>query len=184
MYLRNSQAYYRLLVVGLVVTLTAGVGSMIVPNRDGKRSFGELVMAAQSQQEPQPVETLTRLPGKDGSAPVPVITAKPIITTALTQVAAAASVPGDIRLLGRSLNAIQFGDAEWPALESLWTRESNWNPGARNRSGACGIPQALPCNKILDMSSSGQITWGLSYIRGRYGTPTNAWLHSQAFGWY
>ncbi len=29
-----------------------------------------------------------------------------------------------------------------------------------------------------------QITWGLGYIAGRYGTPCAAWAHSQAHGWY
>ena len=29
-----------------------------------------------------------------------------------------------------------------------------------------------------------QITWGLGYIAGRYGTPCGAWSHSQSKGWY
>jgi hypothetical protein len=29
-----------------------------------------------------------------------------------------------------------------------------------------------------------QITWGLGYIQGRYGTPCGAWAKSQASGWY
>jgi hypothetical protein len=29
-----------------------------------------------------------------------------------------------------------------------------------------------------------QITWGLDYIGGRYGTPCNAWSSWQANGWY
>jgi hypothetical protein len=29
-----------------------------------------------------------------------------------------------------------------------------------------------------------QITWGLDYIAGRYGTPCGAWGHSQSVGWY
>ena len=29
-----------------------------------------------------------------------------------------------------------------------------------------------------------QINWGLSYISGRYGSPSSAWNHSQSKGWY
>jgi hypothetical protein len=29
-----------------------------------------------------------------------------------------------------------------------------------------------------------QITWGLNYITGSYGTPCGAWGHSQAYNWY
>ena len=73
----------------------------------------------------------------------------------------------------------------WQALDALWQRESGWNPNARNRSsGACGIPQALPCSRIPDHSVAGQIRWGLDYIQGRYGTPDSAWSHSQRGGWY
>ena len=29
-----------------------------------------------------------------------------------------------------------------------------------------------------------QIDWGLGYISGRYGSPSNAWEHSESTGWY
>jgi hypothetical protein len=29
-----------------------------------------------------------------------------------------------------------------------------------------------------------QIRWGLGYIKNRYGSPAEAWRHSQATGWY
>ncbi len=28
------------------------------------------------------------------------------------------------------------------------------------------------------------IRWGLKYIKGRYGSPSAAWAHSQRTGWY
>lgn len=75
--------------------------------------------------------------------------------------------------------------ADWNALYVLWMRESGWNPRAMNRnSGACGIPQALPCSKIPDKSTAGQITWGLNYIQNRYGSPSNAMSHWQQKHWY
>jgi hypothetical protein len=87
----------------------------------------------------------------------------------------------------------QFG---WPAsqfacLEPLWEQESGWDVTAENpSSGAYGIPQALPGSR---MSSAGadwetdaatQISWGLTYIQGRYGSPCGAWAHEEADGWY
>ena len=84
-----------------------------------------------------------------------------------------------------------FSSDQFGCLDSLWTRESNWNVHASNASsGAHGIPQALPGSK---MASAGpdwesnpvtQITWGLGYIQDRYGSPCGAWAHSQGHGWY
>ena len=99
---------------------------------------------------------------------------------------------GDPRDIARALLP-QFGFSadQFGCLDSLWTRESNWNPAAHNpSSGAHGIPQSLPGSK---MASTGpdwrtnpvtQITWGLGYIEDRYGSPCGAWAHSQARGWY
>ncbi len=110
---------------------------------------------------------ITLLPGGDGSA------------------VAAQATGSDAITLGHIMNDARFGEAQWGALQQLWTRESQWNPAARNaHSGACGIPQALPCSKISDMSPAGQISWGLSYISSRYGTPSRAWAHELNFGWY
>ena len=84
-----------------------------------------------------------------------------------------------------------WGDSQFKSLEKLWTRESGWSHNAHNGgSGAHGIPQALPGSK---MASAGpnwrsnpetQIKWGLSYIKGRYGTPNGAWNAFQNKGWY
>jgi hypothetical protein len=84
----------------------------------------------------------------------------------------------------------------WPVtqfrcLDSLWTRESNWNHRAQNpSSGAYGIPQALPGAKMVGVghdwrvNPATQIRWGLKYIKGRYGSPCGAWGHFQSHNWY
>jgi hypothetical protein len=84
-----------------------------------------------------------------------------------------------------------WGGGQWGCLEALWERESNWNPSAQNpSSGAYGIPQALPGSKMASVGAdwqtnpATQIRWGLGYISARYGTPCNAWAHSQSSGWY
>lgn len=84
-----------------------------------------------------------------------------------------------------------WGDAEFACLVALWNKESGWRVNAYNASsGAYGIPQSLPGNKMAsagadwETNPATQITWGLGYIGGRYGTPCGAWGHSQSVGWY
>lgn len=98
---------------------------------------------------------------------------------------------GEIQKYAHDLVINQYGwtEADFAALVKLWNRESGWNPNSRNSySGACGIPQALPCSKIAnafgDNSWQSQVKWGLRYISGRYGSPSNAWAHSESVGWY
>jgi hypothetical protein len=81
--------------------------------------------------------------------------------------------------------------AQFTCLDKLWTRESGWNPHNLNGgSGAYGIPQSLPASKMATFGSDWrdnpltQIKWGLWYIAGRYGTPCNAWAHSERYNYY
>lgn len=89
------------------------------------------------------------------------------------------------------LGEFGFGLDQMPALDELWDHESGWNHLAENASsGACGIPQALPCDKMSSVAAdfrtnpATQIRWGLGYIQDRYGSPDAAWAHWQANGWY
>lgn len=99
---------------------------------------------------------------------------------------------GSNREIGQQLAADRGWTGEqWQCLDSLWQRESNWNHLAANSSsGAYGIPQSLPGSKMSSVAAdwrtnpATQITWGLGYISGRYGTPCGAWNHSQQRGWY
>jgi hypothetical protein len=91
----------------------------------------------------------------------------------------------------RQLEAAGLGESEFVCLVDLWNRESRWNHLSENTSsGAYGIPQALPGNKMAsagadwETNPETQIRWGLGYISGRYGTPCGAWAHSEAKGWY
>ena len=89
------------------------------------------------------------------------------------------------------INRYGWTEADFAALVNLWNRESGWNPNSHNsKSGAHGIPQALPGNKMAsegsDWRTNGQtqIRWGLKYIAGRYGNPSNAWQHFLKKHWY
>ena len=83
-----------------------------------------------------------------------------------------------------------WGSGEFSCLLSLWNKESGWRTDAANPSGAYGIPQALPGSKMAsagpdwEHNAATQISWGLTYIAGVYGTPCSAWAHSQAYNWY
>jgi hypothetical protein len=89
------------------------------------------------------------------------------------------------------LDAAGFGPEQFTCLVDLWNRESRWNHRAENSSsGAYGIPQSLPGKKMAsagadwETNPETQIRWGLGYISSRYGSPCDAWAHSEAKGWY
>jgi hypothetical protein len=92
-------------------------------------------------------------------------------------------VPGSNRDIGQQLAAAWgWTGVEWQCLDNLFERESNWRTLAGNlSSGAYGIPQALPGSRMASAGAdwqtnpATQITWGLGYIKDRYGTPCGAW---------
>ena len=84
-----------------------------------------------------------------------------------------------------------WGDGQYECLDSLWTKESHWNYKASNRrSGAHGIPQALPATKMEVIGTDWrtnpvtQISWGLRYIDIRYDTPCKAWAKFKRSNYY
>lgn len=84
-----------------------------------------------------------------------------------------------------------FEEKEYKCLNRLWTKESNWNYKSRNKkSGAHGIPQALPASKMNVVSTDWrtnpvtQIRWGLRYISIRYETPCKALAKHKRSNWY
>ena len=105
--------------------------------------------------------------------------------------ALASQAQSDPKALARLLLDGYGWGSQFSCLDSLWTKESNWNYQATNgSSGAYGIPQALPGSKMGSVAPdwqtnpATQIKWGLQYIKATYGSPCAAWGHSQANGWY
>lgn len=85
----------------------------------------------------------------------------------------------------------KVGNKQFACIDQLWYHESRWNPKSLNRSsGAYGIPQALPGDKMASAGSDWktnpltQVKWGLGYINGRYGSGCGAWEHFLQKGWY
>ena len=113
-------------------------------------------------------------------------------TGGVTTVSAPAPDPGTAQSIGYNMLP-KFGfsqKTQWGCLLDLWNRESGWIYDAENASGAYGIPQALPGDKMASAGAdwetdpTTQITWGLTYISQVYGTPCGAWDHELADGWY
>ena len=92
----------------------------------------------------------------------------------------------DSRSLAWHLNKKWFGKKHWWALDKLIVKESSWNPwDVNSSSGACGLPQALPCSKIPNWRSiKSQLVWMMKYIKGRYKNPTNALYFHYSHNWY
>lgn len=86
---------------------------------------------------------------------------------------------------------------QWRCLHRLWEAESHWHVHARTGL-AYGIPQAYPGRKMASAERPRrgprwdswrhdglvQVSWGLRYVRGRYGTPCAARRFQVRFGWY
>lgn len=80
---------------------------------------------------------------------------------------------------------IAAGVTDMANAAELIHRESGCNPNAVNRSsGACGIPQALPCSKLGTSDPVAQIRWMQSYVNARYGGWAGAVAWHNAHNWY
>jgi hypothetical protein len=121
-----------------------------------------------------------------------VVAAAAAAASAASAPAAGTPDPGSAQAIALGIIASHgWGDDQFNCLVSLWNRESHWNVYAHNTSsGAYGIPQSLPGEKMASAGAdwqtnpATQITWGLGYIEGRYGSPCGAWAHSEDKGWY
>jgi hypothetical protein len=114
---------------------------------------------------------------------------------AAREAASAATTPAQPSGSPQQIAASMLGSYGWSGqfscLDTLWARESGWNPYAMNpTTGAYGIPQALPGSKMAtagadwQSNAATQIRWGLGYIQQDYGSPCTALSHQEATGWY
>jgi hypothetical protein len=119
-----------------------------------------------------------------------------------SQMALAAAISQQVEMARTSIGAkkvaksIMFTEYAWGAdqftcLNRLWTKESHWNYRSHNkRSGAHGIPQALPATRMDSISTDWrtnpvtQIRWGLRYIEARYMSPCAAWAKFKRSRYY
>ncbi len=165
---------------------TAGGSELTVADRDG---YEVTVPAPKVKKAPKVAET-TDADATDG-ADEATATDEPVSASNTLAAVAAAPDPGSAQEIALAqVTARGWGTDQYNCLVSLWNKESGWRVNAYNPSGAYGIPQALPGSKMATAGAdwqtnpATQITWGLNYIAGVYGTPCAAWGHSQAVNWY
>jgi hypothetical protein len=183
-----------------VLTYTPGHGSPRVPAADYRKPAPVHSVSSVEEQralmirnaalpvilhrpKPKPVPVSSVASGELGSAPSPAPAPAPVFP---------APDPGTAQSVGYNMLAsFGFATSQWSCLDQLWNRESGWVYNATNpTSGAYGIPQALPADKMASAGAdwltdpATQIKWGLGYIKSVYGTPCGAWAHELADGWY
>jgi len=115
-----------------------------------------------------------------------------LVALASAQVELAKTPTGAQQVAQTLIDATYKWDSSQVAcLDALWNAESHWNFKAHNhRSGAHGIAQALPADKMeviaMDWRTNPitQIKWGLRYISVRYGTPCVALAKHRRSGNY
>lgn len=142
---------------------------------------------SQNTQTQKPADNTANGPASNAPAPAPA----PENSNSMIH-----ATPEQAKLYAKAACAqLGWTGKDWEALVWLWNRESHWRWDAENKSsGAYGIPQAYPADKLGDVSRGGgpnwrndasvQINWGLNYILNRYGSPSAAVEHSRKIGWY
>ena len=141
-------------------------------------------------------ETVAALFGEDdltATASGAIFSTQMALVSAVSRQVELARTPLGAKKVAKSILVEEYGFAEkeYKCLNQLWTQESNWNYKSRNKkSGAHGIPQALPATKMNVVSTDWrtnpvtQIRWGLRYISIRYETPCKAWAKHKRSNWY
>lgn len=161
---------------GLIVAALAIAGVVFDPNDQG--GWAGRILQSNTQQEQEQGNGDQGNDGGDQSGDLP-----------------DGGSPDANRKLGKQMAAnVGWTGDQWSCLEKLWTNESGWKHKVWNYqgSGAYGIPQALPADKMASAGSDyktnpqTQIKWGLGYIDDRYGTPCDAlsFWRSQNPHWY
>lgn len=120
-------------------------------------------------------------PPSEAPAPTPRSTARPRPTYAPTV--------ADAQAYARD----RLGAAGFGCLDQIVRHEGSWNNTLvynHGGSGAYGIPQALPGEKMAWAGADWrtnpvtQIRWMIHYVAGRYGSVCGGWAFWQAHRWY
>ena len=115
------------------------------------------------------------------------------LVASVTQQVEMARTPVGAKVVASQIMKSEYnwGSYQFECLNRLWTKESHWNYKAHNyKSGAHGIPQALPANKMEIISTDWrknpvtQMRWGLRYIEIRYDNPCKAWAKFKRSKYY
>lgn len=192
-------------ILGAAFGLTSGITDSEAPTDTrtagtslDPRSDRDVASRGQARVPLRPAESVlpraAPLLASPSPSPSPSPTARPtaaVVTTPTEIPDGCDSYSGNRLIACAMLSEFGFGLEQMPPLDNLWSKESGWNHQAENlSSGAYGIPQALPGDKMAAVGDdwrtnpATQIRWGLGYIQDRYGSPQAAWEFWQANNWY
>ncbi|MDY2942031.1 MAG: ubiquitin-like domain-containing protein [Varibaculum sp.] len=162
--------------------LVKGKTRVKTPGRDGKKRVstfvekidGEVVHSSEpvSQEIEKPVTEVVEVGTKESSE---VTSSERLDSNNVTQ--------DKTELMAQA--GISEGDYGY--VDYIINRESGWNANAINSSsGACGLPQALPCSKIgSDWNNPvTALKWANGYAVGRYGSWASAYNAWRAQNWW
>ena len=85
------------------------------------------------------------------------------------------------------MRAAGIPESQWQYVDYIVSKESGWNPNAKNRSsGACGLAQAYPCSKLGPNWNDPVVAlrWQYNYVNKRYGGYAGAYKFWRANRWY
>ena len=173
------------------VALWATVGSMLFIATAQQSAYG-LDFPMTTRLTLADSKNLTVATSTDAASLSAAISEMALVANISAQVEMARSIVGAKKVTKTIMSSeFSWGDDEYACLNRLWTKESHWNYKAHNyRSGAHGIPQALPAVKMEVISSDWrtnpvtQIRWGLRYIDILYETPCQAWAKFKRSRYY
>ena len=189
--------------------VAVGVGTVPpddVGASEGEASTSDQAASSTEYAEPEPAGA-RRASAQAGSRSVSRSSIRPMLPTQQRATKAAMLPPNRQELTGAATETAEMEDprdiaaamlvdygwsgSEFSCLDQLWVSESDWDASATNpSSGAYGIPQSLPADKMATAGSdwrtnpTTQIEWGLTYIRASYGTPCGAWSFKQSNNWH
>lgn len=143
--------------------------------------------------------TPTKAPSSSTTTSKPTTTPTPTKTTTTPSAPATSSSSSSSVGMGYNATPAQaqaiakqlVPSGQYACFANIIERESSWNVHATNpSSGAYGLPQSLPGDKMAEYgsdwrnSATVQIKWALAYMTGRYGSPCAAWTFWQNHSWY
>lgn len=172
-------------------TVTLQSQTLVTAPKDVKITFASPIVSSKpAPPKPKPSPVIESVPNATQAPAQTKQAAVALPPSSTTTTIAEAQAFAKQLLIDRGLDTAT-SNANFVCLVDLWNRESGWNYQAANpSSGAYGIPQSLPGNKMAAVApdwqtnANTQIIWGLDYIMGRYGSPCNAHTIWQTQHWY
>ncbi|MEY9968583.1 LysM repeat protein [Streptacidiphilus sp. MAP12-16] len=166
-------------------TLTSGP-NLIYPGQRLVLSGGQATTSA-DHEDSAPASSSTQSSSTHSAAPSTSNATSTGTSTSNATNASASTLTGDPQSI-----AAQIVPADQLAsFDQIISHESSWNVSATNpSSGAYGLPQALPGNKMASAGAdwqtnpATQLRWALDYMNTTYGSPNQAWAFWQAHNWY